>query len=248
MLIKTKACAIMQPTYLPWLGYFDLIANVRDFLFLDDVKFNKSSYHHQNKILGPNGDILLSIPTHAVKGRMGSMINDVGIDSTKRWQKKHLKSIQQSYKKAPFYDQIYQYVESVLLSDIEKLSDLNIEIIKLFSSMLSLRTNFHVASNLKNISKDRVRRLIDFCQIKDCNFYYSPLGSLDYLDTTENKELFNDANIVVYFQKYELIPYMQNQKQKEFVPYMSILDVLMNCGIESTKNLLTRGRHMSIFE
>ena len=77
----------MQPTYLPWLGYFDLIANVKYFLFLDDVKFNKSSYHHQNKILGANGVILLSVPTHACKGRMDTLINEVEIDNSKQWRK-----------------------------------------------------------------------------------------------------------------------------------------------------------------
>jgi len=246
MVIKSEACAIMQPTYLPWLGYFDLISSVEDFLFLDDVKFNKSSYHHQNKILSSNGDLLLSVPTRAVKGRMETMINDVEIVHNRKWQIKHLRSIEQSYKKAPFYDDIYHHIEGILLTDIQKLSELNIKIIKLISSMLSLNTNFHKSSELEDLTKDRVQRLIDFCKIKNANYYYSPNGSLDYLDTADNRELFKNADITVYFQRFELIPYLQ--KQKEFVPYMSILDALMNCGIEGTKDLLIRGRQMSILK
>ena len=246
MIIKSQSCAIMQPTYLPWLGYFDLIANVNDFLFLDDVKFNKSSFHHQNKILGSNGSILLSVPTHAKKGRMDSMIDDVTIDRNKKWQIKHLKSIEQSYKKAQFYDEIFHYVEKILLSDIEKLSNLNIKLIKLFASILSLEVKFHISSQLSNLSKDRVHRLIDFCKMRNCNYYYSPNGSLDYLDTTENKALFREAGIKVFFQNFKIVPYPQ--KQEPFIPNISILDALMHCGPDGTKAILMKSHETFEFK
>ena len=226
----------MQPTYLPWLGYFDLIANAKDFIFLDNVKFNKSSYHHQNKILGTNGVILLSIPTRACKGRMDTLINEVEIDDSKKWQKKHLSSIEQSYRKTPYYGEIYPYIQSIISSNIKNLSELNIELIKLFSSMLSLNTNFYVASRMENVTEDKVQRLIDFCQMQQCDSYYSPAGSLDYLDSYKNKELFNDANISIYFQQFKLTPYFQ--KQVIFKPYMSIIDALMYCGPENVRGIL----------
>jgi hypothetical protein len=246
MLLKNNTCVIMQPTYLPWLGYFDLVANARDFIFLDDVKFNKSSYHHQNKILGVNGIILLSVPTHAKKGRMDSLINEVDIDNSIKWKKKHLMSIEQSYKKAPYFSEIYHHVQNVISSDILTLSDLNIKIIKLFSSVLSLNTKFYTASNLENLAQSKVERLVKFCQIQECNSYYSPVGSLDYLDTIENKALFSSNNIEVFFQNFELIPY--NQKKLEFTPYMSILDALMYCGVEGTKAILEKSHNISKFK
>ena len=83
----------------------------------------------------------------------------------------------------------------MLIGDIEKLSNLNIKLIKLFASILSLEVKFHISSQLSNLSKDRVHRLIDFCKMRNCNYYYSPNGSLDYLDTTENKALFREAGI-----------------------------------------------------
>ena len=242
MLIKNNTCAIMQPTYLPWLGYFDLIANAKDFIFLDNVKFNKSSYHHQNKILGTNGVILLSIPTRACKGRMDTLINEVEIDDSKKWQKKHLASIEQSYRKSPYYGEIYPYIQSIISSNIKSLSELNIELIKLFASMLSLNTNFYVASRMENMTEDKVQRLIDFCQMQQCDSYYSPAGSLDYLDTVKNKELFALADISVYFQQFEVTPYLQ--RQQEFVPYMSVLDALMYCGIEKTGDIIKKGSHI----
>jgi len=233
----------MQPTYLPWIGYFDLIASAKDFIFLDNVKFNKSSYHHQNKILGANNIILLSVPTHAKKGRMETLINEVEIDNAQKWKKKHLMSIEQSYKKAPYFDEIYHCIEDIISSDIRKLSELNISIIKLFSSMLSLETQFYKASKMQKHEIGKVDRLIKFCKLRKCDSYYSPKGSLDYLDSIENKELFASNNIEVFFQNFEIIPY--RQKQKTFRPYMSILDALMNCGVDETREILLKGHHVS---
>jgi len=243
MNLKINTCAIMQPTYLPWLGYFDLVANVSDFIFLDDVKFNKSSYHHQNRILGANGIILLSVPTRSNKGRMDSMIKDIDIDNSGNWKKKHLMSIEQSYKKAPHFSEIYHHVEDIISSDLIKLSDLNIKIIKLFSSILSLNTKFHRASHLENLAQDKVDKLVKFCQMQECTAYFSPAGSMDYIDTIENKVKFSSNNIDVFFQNYEVIPYAQ--KKIEFTPYMSILDALMYCGVEGTKKVLEEGHNIS---
>ena len=243
MHLNADTCAIMQPTYLPWLGYFDLIANVREFIFLDDVKFNKSSYHHQNKILGANGTIVLSVPTRAKNGRLGSLINEIDIDNSVRWKKKHLMSIEQSYKKAPFFGEIYHHIEDIISSDIIKLSDLNIRLIKSFSSILMFKTSFHSASNMETLSKDKVEKLIKFCKIHECTSYFTPMGSLDYLDTRENKELFNSNDIEVFFQNFKIIPYVQ--KKIEFTPYMSILDVLMYSGIEGTRAILKKSHNIT---
>ena len=232
----------MQPTYLPWLGYFDLIANSKDFIFLDNVKFNKSSYHHQNKILGANGVISLSVPTHTFRGRMNTLINEVEIDDSKKWRNKHLTSIKQSYGKAPYYDNIYPHIQSIISSDIKNLSEMNIELIKLFSSMLSLDTNFYTASQMENLTEDKVQALANFCQLQQCNSYYSPAGSLNYLDTAVSKKIFQSANITIYFQQFELSNYLQ--KQKDFVPFMSILDALMYCGAEETRNIIEKDFHI----
>jgi len=238
MLEKNNSCAIMQPTYLPWLGYFDLIANVKDFIFLDNVKFNKSSYHHQNKILGINGVILLSVPTRAHKGRMSTLINEVEIDDSKKWRKKHLASISQSYGKYPYYDEVFPHVQNIISGDLRSLSELNVELIKTFSKMLSLKTNFHMASCMENITQDRVQRLIDLCQVQKCASYYSPAGSLDYLDTQKNRMLFDSANISIYFQQFKEISY--SQKRQDFESHMSILDILMYCGSEKTKEIINQ--------
>ena len=118
--------------------------------------------------------------------------------------------------------------------------------IKLFSSILSLDVNFHVASHIDLSGKDRVRKLVELCQILQCDTYYSPLGSLDYLDTVDNKSLFSSANIDVYFQQFQTIPY--SQRRDGFESHMSILDALMHCGPEGVKNLIIQGSHFVRFE
>jgi len=236
----------MQPTYLPWLGYFDLISQSKDFVFLDNVKFNKSSYHHQNKILSTNGMVLLSVPTHAYKGRMDTLINEVKVDDSKNWRKKHLTSIEQSYRKTAYYDEIYPKLKPIISGNFQYLSELNIELIKLFSSILSLDVNFHLASQIDVSATDRVEKLVELCQTLQCDTYYSPIGSLDYLDTVDNRLLFSLANIDVYFQKFEIIPY--SQRRESFESHMSILDALMHCGPEGVKRLIGQGSHVARFE
>ena len=240
MIKKTNVCSIMQPTYLPWLGYFDLIAQSNDFIFLDDVKFNKSSYHHHNKILGPNGEIVLSVPTFANKGRMDTLINEVKIDYSKKWQKKHLESIKQSYSKAPYFCEVYPDIESIIESKIYNLCELNTRLIKLFASKLSLDTNFYMASKIENSAHNKTQRLVDYCKILRCDNYYSPSGS-SYLNITENKYMFESAKITVYMQKFKLTPYLQ--KSQSFTPYMSVLDALMNSGYDETRDIIEKSSH-----
>ncbi len=132
--------------------------------------------------------------------------------------------------------------KSIISSDLRSLSELNIELIKTFSAMLSLNTSFHVASSIDNMSTDRVQRLVDLCQTHKCSSYYSPAGSLDYLGVRENKALFKSADISIYFQQFEAIPY--SQRGKEFESRMSILDALMYCGPKKTKKIITHGSNI----
>jgi hypothetical protein len=240
MIKKTNICSIMQPTYLPWLGYFDLIAQSKDFIFLDNVKFNKSSYHHHNKILGANGEIVLSVPTFVNKGRMNTLINEVTIDYSKKWQKKHLESIRQSYSKSPYFDQVYPDIESIIAIKDLNLCELNIRLIKLFASRFSFDTNFYLASEIANSAQDNVQRLINYCEILQCDNYYSPVGS-SYLNKVDNKELFKSAKITVSIQKFKLTPYLQ--KSKSFTPYMSVVDALMYSGYDETRDVIEKSSH-----
>ena len=102
---NNKTCVIMQPTYLPWLGYFDLIRQSDIFVFLNDVQFSKQSWQVKNRIKNLSEELMITIPVK--KSSLSTKIDMVLIDNTKNWKKKHLKSIYLAYKKSEFFDEIY---------------------------------------------------------------------------------------------------------------------------------------------
>ena len=103
--------AIMQPSFIPWLGYFALIKSVDKFVFLDDVQFDKRSWQQRNYIFNNNSPFLLTVPVFS-KGKMSQKINETVIDESSKYKNKHLKSIVQAYSKAPFKKQVEELLRS----------------------------------------------------------------------------------------------------------------------------------------
>jgi len=135
---------------------------------------------------------------------------------------------------------VYPDIESIIESKIYNLCELNIRFIKLFASRLSLDTNFYIASKIENSAQDKIQSLVNYCKILRCDNYYSPSGS-SYLNITENKDIFKSAKITVGIQKFKMNPY--SQKLRSFVPFMSIVDALMYCGFQRTRDIIEEGSH-----
>ena len=133
--------AIMQPTYLPWSGYFGLISHVDLFIVLDTVQFAKRSWQQRNYIKTKQGAQLLTVPVFS-KGKRDQLIKDTLIDTSRRFQQSHLKAIELAYTPTPFYDEFLEVLLPLLSSDINYLSDLNYSIIKGISTVLGLQTPF----------------------------------------------------------------------------------------------------------
>ena len=131
---NNKTCVIMQPTYLPWLGYFDLIRQSDIFVFLNDVQFSKQSWQVKNRIKNLSEELMITIPVK--KSSLSTKIDMVLIDNTKNWKKKHLKSIYLAYKKSEFFDEIYPIIENVINTEVDFLSEFNTIILKKISSLL----------------------------------------------------------------------------------------------------------------
>ena len=127
--------AIMQPTYLPWLGYFDLINRSDIFVFLDSVQFDKRSWQQRNRIKTLNGELMLTVPV-ITKGKFDQKICDVMVDISQRFEKKHFNSIHSNYKKSKYFEIYIQELEEIYSIKINKLADLNIRLIKWLSSKL----------------------------------------------------------------------------------------------------------------
>ena len=130
----------MQPTFFPWSGYFNLIYNSSIFVFLNDAQYSKGSWHSRNFILVNNVKYLLTVPTK--KSPLSTTIMNKLIDNSRSWQKKNAKIIMQAYSNHPFIDDLAQLVEFFEKLKSQKLSELNVEIIKFISKKLNFKTNF----------------------------------------------------------------------------------------------------------
>jgi len=220
-----RTCVVLQPGYLPWLGFFEQMDRADEFVLLDDVQFDKHGWRNRNRIKGPNGVQWLTVPVK-VKGHGQPAIRDVGIDSTQAWTRKHLQSLRTCYGSSPFFDWLYPPLEALLSQPWTFLVDLDVALIDLLRETLGVRSNVSQSSEL-SIDSGRCERLLAMCQALDCKVYYSGAAARSYLDV----ELFARAGIRVEFQDYAHPTYPQ--RFGPFVPQLSVIDLMFNAGPES---------------
>jgi hypothetical protein len=217
-----KTCVIMQPTYLPWLGYFDLINKSDVFVYLDHVQFSKQSWQQRNKIRDRNGELVLTIPIkhHAHKE---TFINEVEIDNKQSPLKKHFKSIQLNYIKSKNYKLIIEEIEEIYSKEYNLLMDLNVELIRFGCKRMGLQSDFIYSSSL-DVEGQRVEALIDMCKKLGATHYLSPLGSKTYID--ENN-IFEENGIRLSYQEYTH-PVYQQINYDNFISHLAFIDYLFN--------------------
>ena len=226
--------AIMQPTYLPWLGYFDLIDRSDIFVFLNSVQFDKRSWQQRNRIKTPNGELMLTVPV-LTKGKFKQKIYDVEIDKSKNFAKKHFNSISSNYKKSKYFKSYINELDEIYNSKINKLSDLNIRLIKWLSSKLGIKTEFVLSSQLDEHGS-KTELLLNICKKLNADYYLSPPGSKEYI---EENNLFEKSGIQLSYQNYKHPTY--KQLFGDFIPYMSVIDLLF-CEGNKSLEIISSGR------
>ena len=224
-----KVVAIHQPEYLPWLGFFKKMMNVELFVFLDDVQFRKKGWQNRNRIRINDGTTLLSIPVHT---HSYPKINEVTIDNEKNWSMRHKKSILYNYARAPYFGEIKDFIESIFEKKFQYLVDLNTEIIKFIMIELEIKSKIVFSSELE-ISKKGSDRVLDICKAVDADHYIT--GTF-WAESNLRVEEFKKSNIDVEFQKFQHPTY--KQIHGEFIPEMSIIDLLFNEGRKEAKKIL----------
>lgn len=218
--------AIMQPTYLPWTGYFALMDQVDQFVLLDDVEFSRQSWQQRNRIKTHNGRLWLTVPVYHT-GRSGQLINEVEINQEINWETAHYKSLKQSYCSATFWDDNRMWLRDIYESSWQRLCPLNETVVAELASLLGISATIHSSSDL-NAGTGRVDRLIRTCQILSADEYLSPIGSFGYI---EADNLFPQAGIRLLYQHYEHPTY--RQLHGEFISHLSAVDLLLNEGPSS---------------
>lgn len=219
--------AIHQPQYLPWLGYFGKIDKADIFVLLDDVQYKKNEWQNRNKIRTAKGWQWITVP---VRYRFKDKINQVKIDSNRDWRGDHYKTLTTYYNKAPYFKNYEPFFKTAYTADWEYLIDINIHFIENLVKWLGITTKLVKASELK-LKGQKTGRLVEICKSLEADTYLSGKGGREYLDLNQFekegiKVLFQDFNCPVYKQVYN-----------DFEPFMSVVDLLFNCGDKSLEVL-----------
>lgn len=229
--------AIAQPTYLPWIGYLDLVDQVDQLVLLDSVQFEKQSWQQRNRIKTPTGLQWLTVPV-VFRGRLNQRIADVEIRETEFWRD-HLRAIELNYRRAPFFDAYYPALSEIMRSSSGiRLSELTIALLRWFAEALGIKTPMGRSSEL-SVEGKRTQLLAEICSLTGATTYVSPLGSADYL--LSELAVLTDRGVNVVFQHYEHPSY--SQLFPPFQPHASVLDLLLNEG-ENALPILRTGRRV----
>ena len=223
---------IMQPTYLPWMGYFDLMAQSDIFIFLDNVQFEKQSWQQRNKIKTSQGWQWLTV---SVAQKFSQKIDEVEINDKVKWREKHWKTIMQNYRKSEFWSKYSSFFEDVYQREWQYLANLNIHITGWIRDQLGIETRLKSASEM-DVQGQKVSLVIDICKKVGADTYLSPIGAKEYI---EEDNLFADEGIRLQYHNFEHPMY--RQLYGDFIPYMSVIDLLFNEGPRSLE-IIRSGR------
>ncbi|KZR73707.1 WbqC family protein [Prochlorococcus marinus] len=229
----------MQPTYLPWIGYFGLILSADLFVLLDNVQFARRSWQQRNQIKTVQGSRLLTIPVKK-KGMRSQLINQVEFSDDTDFINDHLTLINHSYYNCPFFDPYYFSLSELYFLSSPLLIDFTVPIIRFICNSLAIHTPIITASSL-NINGVKDEYLYNICKELGASNYISPPGSKNYLDLSP---YFKSSNINVSYFLFDHPSY--TQQYGKFLPYMSCIDLLFNCGPLYSKQLILSSSSLSI--
>lgn len=227
-------CTIHQPNYLPYLGFFEKAYNSDIFVLYDTTQFKKNDWQNRNKLCIPGSWQWISMP---ILHDFGQKIFEVKIKDPEKNLVKNWRSIMITYGRAPFFKDYSPVYEEIYHSKKEYVADLNISIILAAAKHLGLKTKFIKSSELPEINTTSTQALIDIIKHVNADTYISGAEGINYLDM----DLWNSTGLKIIFQKYTHPVYTQFNSS-EFQPYMSILDLLFNCGPVSLDVLLGKNK------
>ena len=233
-------CAIMQPTYFPWIGDFDMIDRVDSYIFYDDVQVVKRNWDVRNKIKSHNGELYLTVPIKKTKSRDLTLFNNAIINDDEKWREKHLKSISFNYRKSVFYEEVFPFITKLIEAKYSILSEFNINIIQSISSKIGIETEFKCSSNIHGLEGKKDERLVNICKKIGANKYLSPQGAAVYIESRQPGGVFPIEGVELFYRNYEHPRY--EQLYGDFVEFMSILDLLFNCGFKNSLEIIKKGR------
>ena len=225
---------IIQPSFIPWRGYFHIIQQCDIFVFYNDVQFDKRSWRNRNIIKTAKGKNWITVPV-LTKGRSSQKINETKINNKFNWRKKILDSIYFSYKKAPFFDRYYDWLAEQINKPWEYISDLDIHLTHKIGDILGIKTRYIKSSELEILSQyKKLERVLEVCKKLNATKYITGPKAKDYI---RSDVPFRELGIELIYQEYNYPKY--SQLYGNFEPNVSIIDLLFNNGDKSPEFIWT---------
>ncbi len=224
--------AIMQPYFLPYIGYMQLMSAVDTFILYDDVSFITRGWINRNKLLINGQEYLFTIPLKDAS--QNKRINEVHLADDPKWRSKLLKTIEQGYRKAPYYQTVMPLTEKIVNFTTDSIADLAHHSLVELNQYLGLTTRLIASSSIyNNVELKAQERILDICRQENATHYINPIGGIELYD----KHLFTEAGIDLHFIKARQVAYTQFGRH-DFIPWLSILDVLMFNDVAGIRVLL----------
>lgn len=214
--------AIHQPDYIPWLGLFYKMYLSDVFIHLDDAQYSNEAAHNYNKIKTAQGEFRLKFP---VEQHLGDLINQVRPRYELKWREKHLKTLEMNYAKAKFFKEFYPGIKDVFMMNYPNVAELNIAINEYIAGQFGIKPKFIKASQF-GMNTKREEKVIDLCVAVGGTKYISGNGARVY----QEENHFTERGVELFYLDYKPIEYPQ--LWKGFLPCMSVLDYVFNCGYD----------------
>lgn len=226
---------ILQPSYIPWRGYFHQIAKADLFIFYDDVQYDKHGWRNRNQIKTAQGKQWLTIPVHSAGATEGLLIKDTKIDWTRPWAANHWKALSFAYAKAPFFRLYAALFEPFYQRHDTLLADFTIDLTIALARELGItRTKFMRSSEIPGIDGQKTDRLIQILTKVGTTHYISGPSAQDYIE----QEKFNAAGITLEYMVYDYPEYPQ--LYPPFEPQVSAIDLLLMTGPDSLNYIVPK--------
>jgi hypothetical protein len=224
--------SIIQPGYLPWLGFFELMYNCDLFVLLDDVQYTKKDWRNRNRIRTKDGWMWLTVPVFT-KNKQYQLINKVKINNSVDWKRKHLRAIEINYYKAKYFNNYFPYFEKLYADDWEYLVDLDVKIVEWMAGVFGIKTPILKSSSLKTKGK-REDKIINIC---------NKLNAMALYDSKAAESILNLDKFIAKGIKFEFQDYLHpiyKQVYEPFIAYMSAIDLLFLYGPKGLNIILNK--------
>lgn len=215
--------AIMQPYFFPYIGYWQLIHAADRFVIYDDVNYIKGGWINRNRILINGAPHYLTVPLH--QSSPNKRINEISVQASSAWRNKMIKTVENTYRKAAFFEEVFPIIEKLIGYGVDSLAEYLANQIQVLAKFMGIKTEFVVSSrHYSNSDLSSQARVLDICKREGATTYINAQGG----QSLYNVDVFSASGINLCFLIMCPLPY--KQRTPVFMPYLSIIDALMEVG------------------